>query len=221
MPYAPATLGGPDVPVVLTERLVDVTEDIDVRTATMRHSRTVAAYAEMIARELRFSEPAVEEIGLAGLLHDIGKIGISERILCKPDRLKHAEWIEMRNHARLGASIVEDAGLEEISGWVLCHHERPDGRGYPLGLQGDAIPLEARILAVADAYEAMTNDRVYRDAIGHTRARAELRCNAGTQFDEDVVAAFLCALADRPFAIHEITDDSLHVPPARGSLRWS
>src|SRR6476619_7031616 len=101
----------------------------------------------------------------------------------------------MRRHPELGARILDHANLRDISGWVLAHHERIDGRGYPHGLAGEAIPLEARILAVADAYEAMTADRPYRDALGHDAARAELEQCAGSQFDPEVVAAFLRALA--------------------------
>ena len=99
----------------------------------------------------------------------------------------------MQKHPEFGARMLERAELWDIADWVLAHHERPDGKGYPLGLHGDQIPLEARIVAVADAYEAMTTDRVYRPSIGHTAARAELRRAAGTQFDPRVVAAFLKA----------------------------
>jgi HD-GYP domain-containing protein (c-di-GMP phosphodiesterase class II) len=105
----------------------------------------------------------------------------------------------MQKHPEFGARMLERAELWDIAQWVTAHHERPDGKGYPLGLTGDHIPLEARIVAVADAYEAMTTDRVYRASIGHTAARAELRRGSGTQFDARVVAAFLKA--------HEPTED--------------
>src|SRR6185312_2649695 len=97
-------------------------------------------------------------------------------------------------HPELGAQILEHPSLADVQAWVLGHHERPDGTGYPRGLFGPELPLEARIVAVADAYEAMTSDRSYRDAIGHARARAELERHAGAQFDADVVAAFLAVL---------------------------
>ena len=97
----------------------------------------------------------------------------------------------MRKHPELGARILEGAHLDDIAGWVLTHHERPDGQGYPVGLAGDQIPLEARILAVADAYEAMTNDRVYRTAMPESEARAELKRYAGTQFDAGLVETFV------------------------------
>jgi HD-GYP domain-containing protein (c-di-GMP phosphodiesterase class II) len=100
----------------------------------------------------------------------------------------------MQSHPRIGAEILEDAGLEDIREWILAHHERPDGGGYPRGLSDEDIPIEAKILAVADAYEAMTNDRCYRRSIGRDRAVAELRRHAGSQFDAGVVEAFVLVL---------------------------
>ena len=131
---------------------------------------------------------------LAGLLHDIGKIGVPDTVLQKPGKLDDAEWAEIRKHPELGARILAGANLDAIAGWVIAHHERPDGRGYPSALPAEQIPLEARILAVADAYEAMTADRVYRAGMGHDAAMRELRAGAGAQFDEAVVLAFLAAL---------------------------
>jgi len=133
-------------------------------------------------------------VRLAGLLHDVGKSGVSDAVVSKPAVLTEEEWVEMRYHPEIGAALLNDAGLEDVRQWILCHHERPDGTGYPRGLRGGEIPLGARILAVADAYEAMTNDRPYRRSIGRWRAREELRRGAGTQFDEVVVEAFLRAV---------------------------
>jgi len=104
----------------------------------------------------------------------------------------------MKRHSELGARILAGANLEDISAWVLAHHERSDGRGYPNGLSAEQIPLEAKILAVADSYEAMTSDRVYRLALGHQAAQAELRRCAGTQFDARVVDALIDAVAAEP-----------------------
>jgi diguanylate cyclase len=154
----------------------------------------MARAVEIAARELELAWEVVEAVRLAGLLHDVGKIGIPGSILAKPGPLTSEEWIEMQRHPRIGAGILEDAGLEEIREWILAHHERPDGEGYPRGLTDAEIPLEAKILAVADAYEAMTNDRCYRDSIGRERAVAELRRHAGRQFDEVVVEAFIAVL---------------------------
>jgi putative nucleotidyltransferase with HDIG domain len=177
------------------DRVVAIAKELDLRDeGTARHCHTVACYAEAIAHELRLADDVVESVRLAGLLHDVGKIGISESIVAKPGPLDREEWIEMRNHPRIGASILEDAGLEDIREWILAHHERPDGEGYPRGLGDDEIPLEAKILAVADAYEAMTNDRCYRDSIGRECAVAELRRHGGSQFDEVVVEAFISVL---------------------------
>ena len=167
-------------------------ETLDMRdSGTARHSQLVGRYARSIAVELGMSPERVERMHLAGVLHDIGKIGIPDSILQKPTSLDEREWEEMRKHPELGARILEGAHLDDISGWVLAHHERPDGEGYPAGLAGEDIPIEARVLAVVDAYEAMTNDRVYRTALPEEEARAELRRWAGTQFDARVVSVFV------------------------------
>jgi HD-GYP domain-containing protein (c-di-GMP phosphodiesterase class II) len=126
------------------------------------------------------------------VLHDVGKIGVSDAILRKPGPLTEEEYVQMRKHPEIGARILGGSGLNDIRDWILAHHERPDGRGYPSGLR--EIPLEARILAVGDAYEAMTSDRVYRASIGAEAARAELRRWAGTQFDAEIVEVFLRVL---------------------------
>jgi HD-GYP domain-containing protein (c-di-GMP phosphodiesterase class II) len=128
------------------------------------------------------------------LLHDVGKIGVPDEILRKPGRLTEQELVVIRRHPELGVQILEHPSLADVRAWVGAHHERPDGLGYPLGISGEEVPLEARIVAVADAYEAMTSDRSYRDSIGHARAQAELRRCAGSQFDRRVVDAFLVTL---------------------------
>jgi diguanylate cyclase (GGDEF)-like protein/putative nucleotidyltransferase with HDIG domain len=170
-------------------------ETLDLRdVATARHSETVGRYAEQIADELGLPADQVERVRVAGVLHDIGKLGISDAVLLKPGALEPSEWAEIRRHPEMGARILEHANLRDIAAWVLAHHERIDGAGYPYGLSGDSIPIEGRILAVADAYEAMTADRPYRRALPEAEARAELERGAGTQFDADVVAAFLRVL---------------------------
>ena len=168
---------------------------------TAEHSQMVGRYTKLIAVEMGLSTELVERVQLAGVLHDIGKIGVADSIVNKPGPLTPEEWAEMQKHPEFGARMLERAELWDIAEWVMAHHERPDGRGYPRGLAGDEIPLEARIVAVADAYEAMTTDRVYRGSIGHTAARAELRRGAGTQFDARAVAAFLKA--------HEPSEESV------------
>jgi two-component system cell cycle response regulator len=177
--------------------LVSLAEALDLRDAgTADHCQTVGRHAELTARELDLPAARVERVRLAGVLHDIGKIGLSDAILGKPGPLDEEEWEEMKRHPEIGARILAAGEFDDIREWVIAHHERPDGRGYPRGLRDEDIPLEAKILAVADAYEAMTSDRVYRAALGRDAARAELRRHSGGQFDARVVRAFL-AVVDR------------------------
>jgi putative nucleotidyltransferase with HDIG domain len=175
--------------------VIALAEALDIRdTGTGQHCHTVGRYAEMMARELGFQEDHVERVRLAGVLHDIGKIGISDSVLSKPDPLDAEEWQEIYTHPEIGARLLSRSEFHDLRAWILAHHERPDGIGYPYGVRGDAIPVEARILAVADAYEAMTADWVYRPALGEEAARAELNAGTGRQFDPTVVRAFLRAL---------------------------
>ena len=187
--------------------MLDLAEAVDLRfSGSARHSETVGRYAEMVARELELSEDRIALVRLAGMLHDIGKIGVPDSILRKQGPLTDEEFAVIKAHPGLGAQIIDHPSLAEVSAWVGAHHERPDGRGYPNGCSGDQVPLEARIIAVADAYEAMTSDRSYRNSIGHAAAREELIRCAGSQFDERVVAALVSALgrdaerADAPLA---------------------
>jgi diguanylate cyclase (GGDEF)-like protein len=170
--------------------LLTLAESLD----SHEHAATVGRYAREIGRQLGYPEQHLESLMLAGILHDVGKVGIPGSIVMKPGPLTPREWGEMRKHPEIGASMLEGVNLPQLAEWVYAHHERTDGRGYPRGLEGDAVPLEARILAVADAYEAMTHDRVYRPAIGPGAARRELEQGAGSQFDEEVVQAFLRVL---------------------------
>jgi diguanylate cyclase (GGDEF)-like protein/putative nucleotidyltransferase with HDIG domain len=179
-------------------------EVIDIRDAgTAAHSETVGRYAGAIARELGLPADVVERVRFGGIVHDVGKIGIPDAVLRKPGWLTEEDWNEMRRHPEIGARILRGANLDDIGEWVLAHHERPDGQGYPHGLAGNDIPLEARILAVADAYEAMTSDRVYRPALTPESARDELLRCSGSQFDSRVVDAFLGAL-ERDDALDEL-----------------
>jgi putative nucleotidyltransferase with HDIG domain len=171
-------------------------EALDIRDAgTAAHSQTVARYAEGTARALGLSPARCERVRYAGIVHDVGKIGVDDSILCKPGSLSSAEEAEIRKHPAIGARILAGSDLSDISSWVVAHHERPDGGGYPLGLARDEIPVEAQILAVADAYEAMTNERVYRPAMAPVSAQNELIRGVGTQFDSAVVLAFLSVVA--------------------------
>jgi diguanylate cyclase (GGDEF)-like protein len=163
---------------------------------TRSHCQTVSQLCAVIAAELGLEGERVARIRLAGLLHDVGKIGVPDAILNKPAALTDAEFALMKRHSLLGGDIVAAAGMHEEARWVRHHHERFDGSGYPAGLEGSEIPLESRIILVADAFEAMTSYRPYRDAPGREFAVEELRRHAGGQFDPDVVAA-LCRTLDR------------------------
>jgi HD-GYP domain-containing protein (c-di-GMP phosphodiesterase class II) len=170
-------------------------ETLDMRDpSTAQHSRTVGRYARQTALTLGLAPHRVERIHAAGVLHDLGKLGIADGILHKPGPLTDAEWQEMRRHPEVGAQILDHAGMPDIAAWVRAHHERIDGYGYPAGLSGASICLEARILAVADAYEAMVARRSYRPGMSPADARLELLRCSGTQFDPVVVEVFLRAL---------------------------
>jgi HD-GYP domain-containing protein (c-di-GMP phosphodiesterase class II) len=168
-----------------------LSQAIDAKDGFTRgHADRVSRIAGAISREVGLPERQIEQIELAGLLHDIGKIGVEDRILMKPQRLEHDEQELMRRHPIYGASILEpSAALRPLVPIVLHHHENFDGSGYPEGLKGEEIPLGSRIIIVADAYEAMTSDRIYRKSIGHDRAMEQLNKYKGVQFDPKVVRA--------------------------------
>jgi HD-GYP domain-containing protein (c-di-GMP phosphodiesterase class II) len=149
--------------------------------------------AELTARELGLAEEQIARVRFAALVCDMGRDHIPPGILNKRGVLSAEEWAEVRRQPELGAALLSDVSLDDIREWILCHRERPDGTGYPRGLLGDQIPLEARILAVADAYSAMISDRPYRPRHDHRGACRELLRCAGTQFDLGVVDAFLRA----------------------------
>jgi HD-GYP domain-containing protein (c-di-GMP phosphodiesterase class II) len=150
--------------------------------------------AERVARELALPETIAERIRLAALVRDVGKQLLPPELLDKPGPLSQPEWAEVRRHPELGAGLLGGAAFEDVRGWVVHHHERWDGQGYPFGLSGGEIPLEARVIAVVDAYEAMTSDRPYRPAYAAEDAAEELRREAGRQFRSDVVDALLRAV---------------------------
>ncbi|MBE3588685.1 MAG: HD-GYP domain-containing protein [Thermoanaerobacteraceae bacterium] len=170
---------------------------------TSSHCRRVAAYTALLARELDMPVKEQQRIYLAGLLHDIGKLGIDSSILLKPGKLTAAEWEEVKKHPGYSYEILTAIpGMSLISRAALYHHERYDGCGYPAGLAGKDIPLEARILAVADSFDAMTSNRAYRPRMPREAAVKELERCAGTQFDPQLVEIFcrrvVCGGADFP-----------------------
>ncbi|MDP8943070.1 MAG: diguanylate cyclase [Actinomycetota bacterium] len=158
---------------------------------TSSHSHRVARYAVMIAERLGVDPDRMEAIRTAAVLHDVGKIGISDALLLKPGPLTEEEWETMKRHSEFGRDILTGAGMDEIAGFVLHLHERYDGRGYPQELSGEDIPLESRILHVADAFEAMTSARVYRQGLPLAAAVEEVERHAGGQFDPQVAEIML------------------------------
>jgi putative nucleotidyltransferase with HDIG domain len=167
---------------------------------TGRHSQGVVVLALDIADELHLHEDERRLVEFGALLHDIGKMSTPKEILNKPGPLSDDEWATMQRHTIDGQRMLDQVGgtLHEAGEVVRASHERFDGSGYPDHLRGHEIPLAARVVAVADAYSAMTTRRAYREPLGHGRATAELRANAGTQFDPAVVDAALAVLARAP-----------------------
>ena len=183
----PATVAGP---------LLSVMDEAD--PATLQHCERVAELAVLIAREMGMSRGQVEEVYASALLHDVGKIGVRSSVLRKQQSLTDEEWREVKDHTWLGRVIVDrNATCRPVGHNVLCHHEKYDGSGYPAGLQGEEIPLPARIVAVADAFDVITFGRHYQQPRDEAEAVEELLAHAGTQFDPGVVLAFLRALRTR------------------------
>jgi diguanylate cyclase (GGDEF)-like protein/putative nucleotidyltransferase with HDIG domain len=172
--------------------LLSLAEALDVRdSGTASHCHRVGRYAELIARELRMPPDAVERVRIAGILHDVGRVGVPDELLAKAGPLSEEEWHWVRSHPEIGARMLETTEFSDMGDWVLAHHERPDGTGYPEGRAGGEVPLEAAILGAADAYEAMTSRRPYRPPLAPPAASEEMRRGAGRQFDEQVVNALL------------------------------
>ncbi len=176
---------------------------VDARDVyTGSHSQRVADLAARTARRLGLPDEEVELTRLAASLHDLGKLAIPEEILRKPGPLTEPERMVLERHPQIGFRMLESLGVDPVADWVLHHHERWDGSGYPDGLPGDRIPLGARIIFVADAYDAMTSERVYRRRVAPQHAIAELERCAGSQFDPEIVSALAneLALQDAPAA---------------------
>ncbi len=187
--------------IIESQRMRNKTIKIIMETLNCKNEREethcveVSKWAKLIAFEIGLDTQSAENLEILGMLHDIGKITISDELLNKPDTLTEEEYYEIKRHSEIGyhilKSVDEYAGLAEI---ILEHHERYDGKGYPKGIAGDAISLMARILSVADAYEAMLSDRPYRKAISQKCALEEIHANSGTQFDPEIVEAFIRVL---------------------------
>ena len=161
---------------------------------TAEHSGRIASIAILIANAMKLAETDKETLELAAYMHDIGKIGVPESILLKPESLSAEEWAEMRKHPATGCDILSHIeGLGDLARIIRHHHERIDGNGYPDGLSGRDIPMLSRILSVADAFDAMTSDRPYREQMSAAEAITRLREASGSQFDADVVEIFVYA----------------------------
>ncbi|MGH4138355.1 HD domain-containing phosphohydrolase [Clostridium sp.] len=164
-----------------------------------QHSHRVSALCESMGEALRLPEYEIKELKNIGLLHDIGKIAIDENILNKAGKLTGVEWNEIKRHPEIGYRILNTVDdMSDMAKYLLHHHERWDGKGYPKGLKGDEIPFVSRIITIADAYDAMTSERSYRSALSNEVAIEELQKNAGTQFDSELVRVFIEKVLDNP-----------------------
>lgn len=183
---------------VTLQTITTIANIIDAKDEyTKGHSYRVAEYSSMLAEELGYSKERVSDIRFIGLLHDIGKIGIPDSILNKPGKLNDSEYALMRKHAEIGGNILEGNNMiEGLDEGARYHHERYDGHGYPQGLAGEQIPEIARIIGIADAYDAMTSNRVYRKRLTNETVMEEIRRCAGTQFDPKITEIFIKMMKD-------------------------
>jgi len=156
------------------------------------HSSRVSVLCEAIGKAYSLSEDETRELKIAGEVHDIGKIAIDEAILNKTEKLTEEEWAQIKRHPETGYRLLGTSSeYYSISEYILSHHERWDGRGYPRGLKGEAIPWKSRVIAIADSYDAMVTGRAYRKPLSQQAAVEEIRKNAGTQFDPEIAKVFI------------------------------
>lgn len=167
-----------------------------------RHSNRVSEICQQIAEAINLSDTDVCKIKLVGLLHDIGKIAVDENILNKPGKLDELEWIQMKKHPEIGYRIIGSSyEMQEYAQYILAHHERWDGKGYPKGLKGEDIPLISRIVTIADAFDAMTRERPYKDCLTLEQAVVEIIKNANMQFDAIIARAFVEKVLNREWVV--------------------
>ncbi|WP_299027135.1 HD domain-containing phosphohydrolase [uncultured Thermanaerothrix sp.] len=191
----------PEARPPLYDDIVMLSKSIELYDLSIsQHSMTLVQVAERLAKRLGCLPTEIKTIGLAALLHDLGKVGVPMAILQKPEPLSPEEWVLMRRHPEIGAQIVQMiTGLSGVATIIQCHHENFDGSGYPHGLKGYQIPLGSRILAVVDAFEAITGGRVYRPPRSAEAALQEIQRCAGTQFDPQIVEAFVALIKEEGF----------------------
>lgn len=193
---------------IIEQSMMTFMNFIDAKDTTTRgHSKRVGIYSKKLAKKAGLSEDECEDIYYIGLMHDCGKIGIPEAILNKPDRLTTQEIEIMKNHTLIGDKILENfTSIDKIRDGALYHHERYDGKGYPKGLQGENIPLPARIICIADSFDVMNSDRCYHKKLDKQSIMKELRNNKGTQFDPALVELFLEMLQQEGNALWQIDE---------------
>jgi energy-coupling factor transport system substrate-specific component len=196
--------------IFIREMIEAFAKTIDMKDKyTNGHSTRVAEYTAMLTRELGYDEETVEKYYNIGLLHDIGKIGIPDRVLNKPSKLDDEEYAIMKSHTVKGASILHDFTLvKDVAIGAHYHHERYDGKGYPEGLKGEDIPIEARIIGVADAFDAMTANRVYRKHLNPNYVIEEFKRCSGQQFDPELVEILLQLIDEKQIDIEAICGES-------------
>ncbi len=196
---------------LILQMIYALAETIDAKDHyTSGHSARVARYSKMLAQKKGLNPEKCQQIFMMGLMHDIGKVGVSTEILNKPGRLTDQEFSQIKAHPCIGSTILEKVSLlPELRTGARWHHERIDGRGYPDGLKGDQIPLEAKIIAVADAYDAMTSSRSYRPPMEQAAVREQIAKESGTQFDKDI-AGYMIELIDndKEYILHEFVGKS-------------
>ena len=192
------------------QTLVAIAKTVDAKDVrTSKHSQRVSEYSALIAREYGFTEAEQDNIRNAALLHDIGKIGIPDSVLNKPGRLTDEEYAIMKTHVTRGAEILKDFTIiDHVAEGARYHHERYDGKGYPDKLAGEQIPLYGRIISIADAFDAMTANRVYRKRQDFDYVMGELHKGRGTQFDPELLDIFLKLIDDKVIDIDALYNES-------------
>ncbi len=187
-----------EVELITLDSIMAIATTIEAKDLyTSGHSERVAYYSVEIAKALSLSEEDIKDISYMALLHDIGKIGVPDAVLNKPERLTDEEFDTIKKHPGVGYEILKNiTTIPNLQEGALYHHERYDGSGYPIGLSGDAIPFKARIIAIADAYDAMTSDRAYRKALDKDAVLRELQKGRGVQFDPIILDKFIEILDD-------------------------